>query len=119
MKLKMGRIGRKLWRYLYVVGLIDELERGERRKRTEVYKDKSYNAKVIKYLEEVKRECDYDIDGEYLVAFDGYLVKIAKGEYFKLLLAQSDLIGFVIYKRDKTYRYIYDRSSEHLYKREY
>lgn|SRR5699024_5871241 len=119
MKLKMGRIGRKLWRYLYVVGFIDELEQGEKKTRVEVYKNKESNREVMKSLEEVKRDCEYDINGNYVMLYDGYIVKIAKGEYFKLLLTQNDLVGFIIYKRDKTYRYIYDRKTEMLYKSEY
>ena len=117
----LGRIGRKLWKNVYIKGILEHLEKEDKTlQEVKVYKNSEEN----KMLENILREMVWDCKNikhsrDYIRLYDGYLIRFNDDYWLKVLMIQNNFLGFVVYYSNIIYRYIVDKRTGNILRTSY
>jgi|SRR5699024_3908899 len=117
----LGRIGRKLWKNVYIKGILEHLEKEDKTLReVKVYKNRDENKVLEGILRDIVRDCkNIKYSRDYIRLYDGYLIRFNDDYWLKVLMIQNNFLGFVVYYSNNVYRYIVDKRTGYILKTGY
>lgn len=112
----LGKVSKKLWRFIYIKGVLEHLEE-QSKKEVNVVDKKEENQMLEMVMREIVKDCRKTKGkNEYIRLYDGYLIQVGKYMWIKILMNQDIFVGVVLYDMYRVYRYIFDEHTERIIK---